>query len=168
LQELPVGETGEILVHGPQVMLGYWNQPQGTAEAFVEIDGKRFLRTGDLAYMDEDGYFFMVDRLKRMINASGYKIWPAEVEALLYAHPAVQEACVVGIHDAHRGESAKAIVVLRDGQSLTADELVEWARGHMAAYKVPHAVEFRAALPRSATGKVQWRALQEDEDRRAP
>jgi fatty-acyl-CoA synthase len=167
-EPLPPGEVGEIISSGPQVMLGYHDRPEADATSFVTIEGKRFLRTGDLAYVDEDGYFFMVDRLKRMINASGYKIWPAEVEALLYAHPAVQEACIVGIRDAHRGESAKAIVVLREGHSLSEAELVEWARGHMAAYKVPHVVEFRAALPRSATGKVQWRALQEDEDRRAP
>ena len=162
--ELPAGEVGEIISHGPQVMQGYHGHPEADATSFVTIDGKRFLRTGDLAYVDEDGYFFMVDRLKRMINASGYKIWPAEVEALLYAHPAIQEACVVGIRDPRRGECAKAIVVLREGQAASEAELQEWARAHMAAYKVPQAFEFRAALPRSATGKVQWRALQEQQD----
>ena len=95
LQELPTGEVGEIVTHAPQVMKGYWNQPQATAEAFVEIDGRRFLRTGDLASVDEDGYFFMKDRLKRMIIVSGYKVWPAEVENTLYGHPAVHEACVI-------------------------------------------------------------------------
>ena len=167
-EELPPGEVGEIVSHGPQVMLGYHGRPANDPETFVEIDGKRFLRTGDLAYVDDEGYFFMVDRLKRMINASGYKIWPAEVEALLYGHPAVQEACVIGMRDAHRGESAKAVVVLREGHDATPADIIEWARGHMAAYKVPHAVEFRTTLPRSATGKVQWRALQEAEDGRAP
>lgn len=167
-EELPVGEVGEIVSHGPQVMLGYHGRPQDDRDTFVEIDGKRFLRTGDLAYVDDEGYFFMVDRLKRMINASGFKIWPAEVEALLYAHPAVQEACVIAIRDAHRGESAKAVIVLREGHDASEADIIEWARANMAAYKVPHAVEFRPALPRSATGKVQWRALQEVEDRRAP
>ncbi|MGY1410253.1 MULTISPECIES: long-chain-fatty-acid--CoA ligase [unclassified Luteimonas] len=167
-EELPVGEVGEIVSHGPQVMLGYHGRPQDDRDTFVEIDGKRFLRTGDLAYVDDEGYFFMVDRLKRMINASGFKIWPAEVEALLYGHPAVQEACVIGIRDAHRGESAKAIIVLREGHDASEAGIIEWARANMAAYKVPHAVEFRPALPRSATGKVQWRALQEAEDGRAP
>ena len=168
LEELPTGEVGEIVTHGPQVMLGYHGRPEDDAGSFAEIDGKRFLRTGDLAYVDDEGYFFMVDRLKRMINASGFKIWPAEVEALLYGHPAVQEACVIGMRDAHRGESAKAIVVLREGHDADEAGIIEWARAHMAAYKVPHAVEFRHALPRSATGKVQWRALQEAEDGRAP
>lgn len=164
LEELPTGEVGEIVTHGPQVMLGYHGRPEDDPGSFAEIDGKRFLRTGDLAYVDDEGYFFMVDRLKRMINASGFKIWPAEVEALLYGHPAVQEACVIGMRDAHRGESAKAIVVLREGNDADEAGIIEWARAHMAAYKVPHAVEFRDALPRSATGKVQWRALQEAED----
>ena len=168
LEELPTGEVGEIVTHGPQVMLGYHGRPEDDPGSFAEIDGKRFLRTGDLAYVDDEGYFFMVDRLKRMINASGFKIWPAEVEALLYGHPAVQEACVIGMRDAHRGESAKAIVVLREGHDADEAGIIEWARAHMAAYKVPHAVEFRDALPRSATGKVQWRALQEAEDGRAP
>lgn len=164
LEELPTGDVGEIVTHGPQVMLGYHGRPEDDPGSFAEIDGKRFLRTGDLAYVDDEGYFFMVDRLKRMINASGFKIWPAEVEALLYGHPAVQEACVIGMRDAHRGESAKAIVVLREGHDADEAGIIEWARAHMAAYKVPHAVEFRDALPRSATGKVQWRALQEAED----
>src|SRR5208283_4275876 len=108
--ELPAGEVGEIVTHGPQVFLGYWNKPQDTAQAFIEIDGKRFLRTGDLGRVDEDGYFFMVDRLKRMINAAGFKVWPTEVESLMYQHPAVLEACVIGASDAHRGETVKAFV----------------------------------------------------------
>jgi fatty-acyl-CoA synthase len=109
----------------------------------------------------------MVDRVKRMINASGYKVWPAEVEALLYGHPAVQEACVIGYHDTHRGESVKALVVPRAGVDTDADNVIAWARGHMAAYKVPHAIEFVDSLPKTATGKVQWRALQEKENARA-
>lgn len=163
LAKLPQGEVGEIVVHGPQVLRGYHAAPDADATSFVEIDGLRFFRTGDLAYVDEDGYFFMVDRLKRMINASGYKVWPAEVEAFLFGHPAVLEACVIGFRDAHRGESVKALVVVRPGHTLSEPELIAWAREHMAAYKVPHAVEFLDTLPKSGTGKVQWRALQERE-----
>jgi fatty-acyl-CoA synthase len=163
--ELPPGEVGEIIVHGPQLMQGYWGQAEATAQAFVTLDGKRFLRTGDLARTDEDGYFFMVDRLKRMINASGYKVWPAEVEALMYAHPAIQEVCVIAAQDARRGETVKAVVVLREafrGQ-VSEQDIVDWAHGHMAAYKSPRLVSFVDSLPKSGTGKVQWRALQERE-----
>jgi fatty-acyl-CoA synthase len=167
LERVPLGDAGEVIVNGPQVLTGYWNNPAATAAAFVEVDGVRYLRTGDLAYEDEQGYFFMVDRVKRMINASGYKVWPAEVEALLYGHPAVQEACVIGYHDAHRGESVKALVVPRSGVQADAEHIIAWAREHMAAYKVPHAVEFVDNLPKTATGKVQWRALQEQENARA-
>jgi fatty-acyl-CoA synthase len=163
MRELPVGEVGEIILHGPQLMQGYWNNPQANSEAFVEIDGKRFLRTGDLARVDEEGYFFMVDRLKRMINASGFKVWPAEVEALMYQHPAIREVCVVASSDERRGETVKAVVVLKDGVggSVQEHDIVDWAHQNMAAYKSPRIVEFRDTLPKSATGKVLWRALQE-------
>jgi len=162
MRELPPGEVGEVVVHGPQVMRGYWNDPRADGETFVEIDGKRFLRTGDLARVDEDGYFFMVDRLKRMINASGYKVWPAEVEALMYRHPAIREVCVVACVDARRGETVKAVVALKEGfgDSVREQDIVDWAHRNMAAYKSPRIVEFCEALPKSATGKVQWRALQ--------
>jgi fatty-acyl-CoA synthase len=167
-EELPPGETGEIVVNGPQVFLGYWNNPQGTADAFVDIDGKRFFRTGDLGRTDEDGYFFMVDRLKRMINASGYKVWPAEVEALMYQHPAILEACIISARDAHRGETVKCLVTLKESHrgKVTEQEIVAWASQNMAAYKYPRLVEFIETLPKSATGKVQWRALQEREQAR--
>jgi fatty-acyl-CoA synthase len=166
LRELPVGEIGEIVIHGPQVFLGYWNKPDDTAMAFVEIDGKRFLRTGDLARIDEDGYFFMVDRLKRMINAAGFKVWPAEVEAMMYEHPAVKEACVICASDAHRGETVKAIVVLRPEWLGRVDheEIRTWCRQNMAAYKAPRIVEFAAELPKSAAGKILWRELQAREN----
>lgn len=165
LQPLPAGETGEIVVHGPQVMLGYWRNAQATQAVFVEIDGRRFLRTGDLGHVDEEGYFFMTDRLKRMINASGYKVWPAEVEALMYHHPAIQEACVIGVRDARRGESVKALVVLRPEQRgrVSEQDVIDWAHGHMAAYKSPRTVEFVESLPRSGSGKVMWRELQEQQ-----
>ncbi|MEW5316433.1 MAG: hypothetical protein WDW38_007807 [Sanguina aurantia] len=153
LLPVPQGDAGEILVNGPQLLSGYWNNPAATEAAFVTVDGVRYLRTGDLAYEDEQGYFFMVDRVKRMINASGYKVWPAEVEAFLYGHPAVQEACVIGYQDTHRGESVKALVVAKAGVDASADDIIAWSREHMAAYKVPHAVEFVDSLPKSATGK---------------
>ncbi len=170
LQALSVGEVGEIVVSGPQVFDGYWRQPEATADAFLVRDGQRWFRTGDLARVDAEGYFHLADRLKRMINASGFKVWPAEVEALLLHHPAVQEACVVRCRDAYRGESVKAVVVRRAEHVLDADGLVAWAREHMAAYKVPREVEFVDALPRSAAGKVLWRDLQaaQDERERAP
>ncbi|KRB30370.1 long-chain fatty acid--CoA ligase [Acidovorax sp. Root70] len=167
--ELPPGEIGEIVVHGPQVMRGYWNNPQASADSFVTLDGKRFLRTGDLAQVDEDGYFFMVDRLKRMINASGFKVWPAEVEAMMYAHPSIQEVCVIAAHDERRGETVKALVVLRDafkGQ-VSEQSIIDWSHEHMAAYKSPRIVQLVDSLPKSGTGKVQWRELQEQERSRA-
>jgi fatty-acyl-CoA synthase len=164
-RELPPGEVGEIIVSGPQVFLGYWNNPQATEAAFVDIDGKRFFRTGDLGMTDADGYFFLVDRLKRMINASGFKVWPAEVEALMYQNPAIQEACIIGAKDAHRGETVKAIVVLKEAHrgKVSEQDIIDWAGKNMAAYKYPRIVELVDALPKSATGKVMWRALQEKE-----
>ena len=166
LEELPAGKTGEIVSNGPQVFRGYWKNPQATAAAFIELDGKRFFRTGDLGYCDDEGYFFIVDRLKRMINASGFKVWPAEVESMLYAHPDIHEACVIGSRDTHRGETVKALVVLKEGAKERADAnaIIDWAREHMAAYKVPRVIEFVDSLPKSATGKIQWRLLQEQEN----
>jgi fatty-acyl-CoA synthase len=162
LQPVGIGDVGEIITRGPQLMQGYWRQPEATAQAFVDIDGVPWFRTGDLARLDEDGYFHMVDRLKRMINASGFKVWPAEIEAMLYAHPAVQEACVVAAQDAYRGETVRAVVVRRPGhEQLTAEALMAWAREQMAAYKVPRIVDFVSALPKSGTGKILWRQLQE-------
>jgi len=163
LRELPQGEVGEIVSRGPQVFAGYWNNPEATAAAFVEIDGKRFFRTGDLGRVDEGGYFFIVDRLKRMINASGFKVWPAEVETIMYAHPAIKEVCVVAARDPHRGETVKAVVVLRPEARASTDEdsIIAWARENMAAYKVPRLISFVESLPRSGTGKILWRLLQE-------
>jgi fatty-acyl-CoA synthase len=165
--ELNPGEVGEIVVHGPQVFKGYWKQPEATAQAFIQHDSKRFFRTGDLGYYDEEGYFFITDRLKRMINCSGYKVWPAEVEAMLYAHPAIQEACVIGSRDAYRGETVKALVVLKSAaRNTSSKEIVDWAREKMAAFKVPRVVEFVDELPKTATGKILWRTLQEEENRK--
>jgi fatty-acyl-CoA synthase len=161
-------ETGEIVSRGPQIFLGYWKNPDATAASFVNIGGKSWFRTGDLGYRDEDGYFFIVDRLKRMINASGYKVWPAEVEAMLYHHADVREACVIGTRDARRGETVKAVVVLRDESrgKVVPEDIIAWSREKMAAYKVPRVVEFVDALPKSGTGKVQWRLLQENENKK--
>ncbi len=165
LQELPVGEVGEIIVHGPQVMQGYWRNPEANAGVFIELGGKRFLRTGDLARSDEHGYFFLVDRLKRMINASGFKVWPAEVEALLYAHPAIREVCVIAARDERRGETVKAVVVLQNDQRgrVSAQDIIAWSHQNMAAYKCPRLVDFVDSLPKSGAGKIQWRELQEQQ-----
>lgn len=165
LREVSNGETGEIVVRGPQVLVGYWNNPKATDEAFVDVDGKRFFRTGDLGRVDEDGYFFMTDRLKRMINAAGYKVWPAEVETLMYQHPDIQEVCVIGAPDTHRGETVKALVVLKPDAcgKVSPAEITDWARGRMAAYKCPRIVEFVESLPKSGSGKIMWRMLQEQE-----
>jgi fatty-acyl-CoA synthase len=166
LQRLPAGEVGEIVVRGPQVFKGYWNQAEATAQAFIDIAGKTYFRTGDLGRVDEDGYFYMADRLKRMINASGFKVWPAEVEAFLHRHPAVQEACVIASRDPYRGESVKAVIVLRQSHLdlVQPEDIITWAREHMAAYKYPRLVAFTQALPRNASGKLMWRTLQADQD----
>jgi acyl-CoA synthetase (AMP-forming)/AMP-acid ligase II len=167
LEEVPQGEAGEIVAHGAQIMLGYWNHPKANAESFIVIDGKRFFRTGDLASMDEDGFVFMRDRLKRMINASGFKVWPAEVEAALNAHPAILEACVIAAPDERRGETVKAVVALRAGSGEDGASLLAWCREHMATYKAPRIVQIVDALPKNATGKIAWRELQEQEARAA-
>ena len=169
LRELPPGEVGEIIMHGPQVFLGYWKKPEDTAQVFIELDGKKFFRSGDLGRVDEEGYFFIVDRLKRMINASGYKVWPTEIESLMYQHPAVQEACIIGAKDAHRGETVKAVIVLKAEWrgKIEAQPIIDWCRENMAAYKVPRVIEFVDALPKSGAGKIMWRELQERENARA-
>ncbi len=165
LAELPVGESGEIVISGPQVFKGYWKRPDATASAFFERDGLSFFRTGDMGRVDEEGYFFMTDRLKRMINASGFKVWPAEVEALMFRHPAIQEACIIATRDAYRGESVKAVVVLRQDHQgkVSEQDIIDWCRDNMAVYKMPRVVSFVDALPKSGSGKVMWRALQEAE-----
>ena len=160
-QEQPDGEIGEIVMSGPQVMQGYWKRPEENAKAFSEIDGKRFFHSGDLGYQDEEGYFFFTDRLKRMVNVSGMKVWPAEVENVLHGHPAIQEACVISLPDERTGERARALVVLRSGEQASGKEIESWARTQMAAYKVPHDYQFVDSLPRGPTGKVTWRPLQE-------
>ena len=157
LVELGPDEPGEIVVSAPQVFTGYWNQPEATAAAFFERDGKRFFRTGDIARADAEGYFFIVDRLKRMINVSGFKVWPTEVEDMIHDHPDVAEVCITACPDARRGEAVRAWIVAR--RPLAGEALIAWCRDRMAAYKVPSRVDFLDALPRSPSGKVQWLEL---------
>jgi fatty-acyl-CoA synthase len=165
LQEVATGEQGEIIMRGPQIFNGYWRRPDASEQAFMQLDGQRFFRSGDLGHVDEQGYFFITDRLKRMINASGFKVWPAEVEALMFGHPAIQEACVIASRDAYRGETVKAVVVLRESHrtQVTEEDILAWCRDNMAVYKAPRLVSFVDALPKSGSGKVMWRALQEAE-----
>jgi long-chain acyl-CoA synthetase len=153
--ELPPGEVGEIVTRGPQVVAGYWGKPDETAHAIR--DG--WLHTGDVGFMDPAGWFYLVDRKKDLINAAGYKVWPREVEDVLYEHPAVREAAVIGVPDPYRGETVKAFVSLREGGSATPDELIAFAKERMAAYKYPRSLEIVDELPKTVTGKILRRAL---------
>ncbi|NUP03036.1 MAG: long-chain fatty acid--CoA ligase [Nonomuraea sp.] len=153
--ELPPGEVGEIVTSGPQVVPGYWNKPEETAKA---LPGGA-LYTGDVGYMNDEGWFFIVDRKKDQINAGGYKIWPREVEDVLYEHDAVREAAVVGIADPYRGETVKAFVSLRPGRTATPEELIAFCRQRLAAYKYPRQVEILDELPKTVTGKLLRREL---------
>jgi long-chain acyl-CoA synthetase len=160
---MPVGEMGELAISGPQVMQGYWNRPEESAQ--VLRDG--WLLTGDMAVMDDEGYFTIVDRKKDLIIAGGYNIYPREVEEVLHEHPKVLEVAVVGVPDAYRGEVVKAFVVLREGERASVDEIRDFAKARLAAYKVPRAVEFRDELPKTLIGKVLRRALVEEERAKA-
>ncbi len=157
--EAEIGEIGELVIKGPQVMQGYWNRPDETAE--VLKDG--WLYTGDMGYMDKEGYFYIVDRKKDMIIAGGFNIYPREIEEVLYEHEAIQEAVAVGVPDEYRGETVKAFIVLKEGKHVTEKELDEYCRKHLAAYKVPRQYEFRDELPKTMVGKVLRRALIEEE-----
>ncbi len=157
-------EEGELEVRGPQVMAGYWGRPEDTAE--VLHDG--WLRTGDIVRMDADGFFYMIDRRKDMIDASGFKVLPREVEEVLLMHTKVREAVVAGVPDTYRGETVKAYVVLRPGEHASEQEIVEFCRLHLAAFKVPRKVEFRSELPKSMVGKYLRRVLIEEEVRARP
>ncbi|MDP4169566.1 MAG: AMP-binding protein, partial [Bacillota bacterium] len=161
-EKLPVKEVGEIAVKGPQVMKGYWNRPEDTDQTLR--DG--WLFTGDLGYMDEEGYFYVVDRKKDMIIAGGFNIYPREIEEVLYEHPEVQEVVAAGIPDPYRGETVKAYIVLKAGSTLTKEELNQFARSQLAAYKVPRIYEFRKELPKTAVGKILRRALIEEEKKK--
>jgi long-chain acyl-CoA synthetase len=153
------GYAGEILIKGPQVMSGYWNRPEETAQ--VLKDG--WLYTGDIGVMDEEGFFYIVDRKKDMIIAGGYNIYPREIDEVLYAHPKIKDAVAVGIPDPYRGETVKAFIVLKEGRTATADEITAYCRENLAAYKIPKIIEFRDELPKSMIGKVLRKALREEE-----
>lgn len=163
-EELPVGQVGELVIEGPQVMKGYWNKPEETARTLR--DGRLF--TGDLARMDEDGFFYIIDRKKDMIIAGGYNIYPREVEEVLYEHPAVKDACVAGVPDAYRGETVKAYIVPKPGMTVTEQELEKFCRERLAAYKVPRIYEIRDDLPKSMVGKILRRKLVEEELEKQP
>ena len=158
-EPLPVGEIGEICVRGPQIMKGYWNRPEETENTLR--DG--WLLTGDLGYMDEKGYFFVVDRKKDMIIAGGFNIYPREIEEVLYEHPAIQECVVAGIPDPYRGETVKAYIVLKEGENVSEEDLNTFCREHLASFKVPRYYEFKKELPKTAVGKILRRTLIEEE-----
>ncbi|MDO8055793.1 MAG: AMP-binding protein, partial [Candidatus Hermodarchaeota archaeon] len=158
-EDLPPGQEGELVIKGPQVMQGYWNKPDETAK---QLTGDGWLRTGDIAKMDEDGYFYIVDRAKQMIDRAGFKVWPRDVEEVLYDHPKIAEAAVFGIPDEQRGETVMAVVVLKEGEEITAEEIIEYTKDKLAYYKRPQFVEFRDELPKSMVGKVLRRVLQEE------
>lgn len=157
-KELPPGEIGEVIIKGPQVMKGYWNMPEETENALR--DG--WLYTGDIAYMDEEGYLFIVDRKKDLIIASGYNVYPRDVEEVIYQHPAVQEAVAIGVPDSYRGETVKAVIVLKDGMKCDEEELIAFCKKNLSAYKVPRIIEFRKELPKTAVGKILRRQIREE------
>jgi long-chain acyl-CoA synthetase len=164
LVDLAIGQPGEVWIRGPMVSDGYWNMPDASAAAFV--DG--YLRTGDIGKMDADGWFFIIDRLKDMINASGYKVWPREVEDFLYQHPAVREAAVVGVPDSYRGENVMAVISLKAGHVIAPADIIEFCKARMAAYKYPRIVEIRDELPKTASGKILRRELRAEVASAAP
>jgi long-chain acyl-CoA synthetase len=163
-QEIPVEQLGEVIIKGPQVMKGYWNMPEETAQTLR--DG--WLYTGDIAMVDEDGYLYIVDRKKDLIIASGYNIYPRDIEEVLYEHPSVQEAVVIGVPDPYRGEDVKAIIVFKTGCTNTEEEIIQYCRKNLAAYKVPRHVEFREQLPKTSVGKILRRALRDEVVKNAP
>ncbi len=163
LEQVETGEVGEIIANGPQIFLGYLGDAEATKSAFITLDNKRYFRTGDLGYVDEDGYYFYVDRLKRMINVSGFKVWPTEIESILHKHPDIREACVITKLSERQGETVKALIVLENNVLTNSKNIEDWCRKQMASYKVPRTYEFVDSLPRSGSGKVEWRKLQEKE-----
>jgi len=162
-KDLPPGEEGELCIRGPQVMLGYWNRPEETKKTLRN----GWLYTGDIGRMDEEGYFYIVDRKKDMIICSGYNVYPREIEEVLYQHPKIQEACIVGIPDPYRGETVKAFVVLKEKEQASAEEIIEFCQKNMAKYKVPTSIEFRQELPKSHIGKVLRKILREEEEKKS-
>jgi long-chain acyl-CoA synthetase len=168
LQELPQGEDGEIAISGPQVMQGYWNKPEENAAVFREVDGKRFFLTGDIGHVDENGYFLITDRKKDMILVGGFNVYPRDVEDILFTHPKVALAAVVGVPDEKSGEMVKAFIQLKPGESVTEQEILDFCKENMAGYKRPKVIEFRDEVPVSNVGKVLRRVLRDEEIEKQP
>jgi long-chain acyl-CoA synthetase len=158
-KDMPVGEPGELIIKGPQVMRGYWKKPGETANSLR----KGWLHTGDIAKMDEEGYFFIVDRIKDMILSGGYNVYPRDIDEVLYTHPKILEACAIGVKHPTRGEQIKAFIVLREGESATEQEIIEYCSTRLAKYKLPTMIEFRKELPKSTVGKILRKILKEEE-----
>ena len=165
--ELPRGEDGEIAICGPQVMKGYWNRPEETAEVFREIEGKRYFLTGDIGHVDEAGYILITDRKKDLILVGGFNVYPRDVEDILFQHPKVELAAVIGAPDEKSGEVVKAFIQLKPGQTATVEEIIEFCKQNMAGYKRPKHIEFRESLPVSNVGKVLRRVLRDEERKKA-
>ena len=163
LRELPQGEDGEIAAAGPQIMLGYWNKPEANDAVFCQIDGKRFFLTGDIGHIDEEGFLVITDRKKDLILVGGFNAYPKEIEEVLYTHPKVGLAAVVGVPDPHSGEAVKAFIQLKPGVEATEEEILEFWKSRMAGYKRPREIEFREDLPTSVVGKVLRRVLRDEE-----
>jgi long-chain acyl-CoA synthetase len=162
-RELPIGEAGELCISGPQVMKGYWNRPDESAAVLrAGADGRIWFHTGDIARMDEDGFTSIVQRKKDLILVDGFNVYPSEVESVLYTHPAVRLAAVIGIPDTYHGEIVKACVALRPGATATTDEIVAHCRVSLTEYKVPRQIEIRDTLPMSAVGKILYRVLRDE------
>ena len=159
-RELPVGEPGELLIKGPQIMKGYLNRPDATAKT---ITGDGFLCTGDVAKMDENGYFYIVDRIKDMIISGGYNVYPRDIDEVLFEHPKILEACAIGIPHPKRGEAVKAFVTLKEGETMTEKEVIDYCATKLARYKLPVTVEFRNVLPKSNVGKILRKDLRQEE-----
>jgi long-chain acyl-CoA synthetase len=161
--ELPQGEDGEIAICGPQVMRGYWNRPEETEDVFREIDGKRYFLTGDIGHVDAEGYILVTDRKKDLIIVGGFNVYPRDVEDILFQHPKVELAAVIGAPDEKSGEAVKAFIQLKPGETATQEEILQFSKENMAGYKRPKQVEFRESLPVSNVGKVLRRVLRDEE-----
>jgi long-chain acyl-CoA synthetase len=162
-KDVKLGDAGEICIKGPQVMKGYWNKPEESANALrVGADGRVWFHTGDIARMDEDGYTSIVQRKKDMIIVDGYNVYPSDVESVLYAHPAIRLAAVIGIPDSYHGETVKACIALKPGTAVSPDDIIAHCREHLTDYKVPRHIEIRETLPMSAVGKILYRVLRDE------
>lgn len=166
---LPIGEVGELVISGPQVMKSYWNRPEDTKKVFFKAGGKRWLKTGDIGKMDEKGYFYILDRTKDIIKYKGHSVYPREIEEVLYQHEAVLDAAVIGVPDPETGEQIKAFVVLKPEfkGKVQEDDILDWCKERMGADKYPRYVEFRDFVPRSLIGKALRRVLREEEAKKA-